>query len=73
MNVGDRIEAMRRLGRRMVVCAQCAGTMREPPDPFEGPNVLWFGEGVSETVFHVCSSGCHDKLRARLKSGERVE
>jgi hypothetical protein len=78
-----RMEAMRRLGVRFVSCSQCSSTMREPPDPFQGPHVIWGApiEGIApversrgdagDTLYYVCSSGCHDKIQAKLRVAER--
>jgi hypothetical protein len=78
----DRIEALRRLGVRLVVCSYCDATMREPPDPFQGPKVIWHTEradrtgtrrdgAVDDTLYYVCSSGCHNRQRAKLNAARK--
>lgn len=64
-----RLEALRRLGREMTTCDWCQATMGMPADPFEGPRVIWHPDSNGD-VYRICSSGCHDRLRAKLK-GDR--
>lgn len=67
----DRTETMRRLGVKLVFCDICHSSMREPPDPFQGPRVLWGPPGENgdpDTLYYVCSSGCRDKMSAQLRA-----
>ena len=56
----------------MVRCDVCGADMKQPPDPFEGPNVVWGKVKRWEwtknerAVFYVCSPVCHEKQQAKV-------
>jgi hypothetical protein len=63
----NQTNALRRLGAAFVACDVCTTTMREPDDPFEGPNVMWITTPEDPKphgkLLYVCGPRCRRKVK----------